>query len=49
MIDIIHLNKEGTSAFAHYWHTHKDDMSSVDKNALDAVGNVLIYWIYDEN
>jgi glutaminyl-peptide cyclotransferase len=49
MIDIIHLNKEGESAFAHYWHTHKDDMSSVDKNALDAVGNVLLYWIFDEN
>jgi hypothetical protein len=48
-IDIIHLQENQNSSFASYWHTHNDNMASVDKNALKAVGQTLLRLIYEEN
>lgn len=40
MIDIIqHDPARGT--FAHYWHTHADNLDAVDKNTLQKVGNTV--------
>jgi hypothetical protein len=45
MIDIIHYDDE--VGFAPHWHTHKDNMTNIDKKTLKAVGhtleNVLFY------
>lgn len=47
-IDIINLptNPGLNSTFGHYWHTHKDNMSIIDKHTLGAVGDVLIQVLY---
>ena len=47
-IDIINLptNPANNGTFGHYWHTHKDNMSIIDKHSLGAVGNVLIQVLY---
>ncbi len=45
-IDIIHYTQEGR--FGAYWHTHKDNMSAVSKNTLDAVGTVLLTVLFRE-
>jgi len=39
MIDIIQYNPQ--TGFAPYWHTHDDNIGSIDKNTLFAVGNTL--------
>jgi Zn-dependent M28 family amino/carboxypeptidase len=46
-IDIIDY-KLKENDFAAYHHTHGDNMNSVDKNTLKAVGRVLLYTIYQE-
>lgn len=46
MIDIIELHPE--KGFGDYWHTHKDDMSVIDKNTLKAVGQTVLYVLYNE-
>ncbi len=47
-IDIINLptNPSSNGTFGHYWHTHKDNMSIIDKHSLGAVGDVLIQVLY---
>ncbi|MDC0230827.1 M28 family peptidase [Aureispira] len=47
-IDIINLptNPTANGTFGHYWHTHKDNMSIIDKHTLGAVGDVLIQVLY---
>lgn len=47
-IDIINLptNPGLNSTFGHYWHTHNDNMSVIDKHTLGAVGNVLVQVLY---
>ncbi len=47
-IDIINLptNPGANSSFGHYWHTHKDNMSVIDKHTLGAVGDVLVHVLY---
>ncbi|MCE2961883.1 MAG: M28 family peptidase [Chitinophagales bacterium] len=47
-IDIIHY-KLNNGGFADYWHTHDDNMSSVDKSTLKAVGKTLLNTIYEED
>ncbi|MBL7788456.1 MAG: M28 family peptidase [Chitinophagales bacterium] len=47
-IDIIHY-KLNNGGFADYWHTHDDNMGSVDKSTLKAVGRTLLYTIYEED
>jgi hypothetical protein len=46
-IDIIQYNK-ATGGFPDYHHTHKDNMSAIDKNTLKAVGQTLLQVIYNE-
>lgn len=47
-IDVIHYEPTSESHFGHYWHTHADNISAVDKNTLKAVGQTLLKVIYDE-
>lgn len=47
MIDVIHTDSE--KGFADYWHTHNDNMGSVDKNTLKAVGQTMLQLIYEED
>lgn len=46
-IDIIGYD-EGTKAFHPSWHTHKDDMSVIDKATLLAVGRTVLHVVYQE-
>lgn len=46
-IDIIHTDE--AKGFADYWHTHKDNMNSVDKTTLKAVGQTVLYLVYEED
>ncbi len=46
-IDIIHHDASTPSGFPHYWHTHNDDMSNVDKTSLSAVGETILAVIYN--
>lgn len=45
-IDIIHRTELTRSGFGSYWHTHNDNIQSIDKNVLKAVGETLLYTIY---
>ena len=48
MIDIINMSRtEGRDGFAHYHHTHDDNMNIIDKNTLKAVGKVVTATIYN--
>jgi len=46
-LDIIEYNP-ATGGFGDYHHTHKDNMSLIDKNTLKAVGQTLLEVIYNE-
>lgn len=46
-LDIIEYN-QATGGFGDYHHTHKDNMSIIDKNTLKAVGQTLLEVIYNE-
>lgn len=46
-IDIIEYS-QATGGFGDYHHTHKDNMSLIDKNTLKAVGQTLLEVIYSE-
>ena len=46
-IDIINLSLTTASPFAAHWHTHQDNMSIIDKNTLNAVGQTLLQVIYE--
>lgn len=45
-IDIIQYDPNTPTRFYEHWHTHKDDMNSIDKNTLYAVGQTLINVIF---
>jgi len=48
-IDIIHYVPDNyASGFGDYWHTHNDNMGNVDKATINAVGQTLMYIIYNE-
>lgn len=47
-IDIIHLDKTTPTGFYPFWHTMKDNLASIDKNTLKAVGQTLLTVIYNE-
>ncbi len=47
-IDIIHLDRSSETGFYPYWHTTKDNLASIDKNTLNAVGQTLLTVIYNE-
>lgn len=46
-VDIIHLIDSDESSFYPHWHTLGDNMSQIDKNTLQMVGNVLMKVIYE--
>lgn len=46
MIDIIQHDPVKGS-FAHYWHTHADNMNSVDKTTLGIVGTVMSALVFN--
>ena len=48
-IDIINRPLNSKTGFGAYWHTHKDDMSVIDKNTLRAVGQTVLAVIYNES
>lgn len=45
-IDIIHYDANSRSGFPEHWHTHRDNMSAIDRNTLKAVGQTLLEVIY---
>lgn len=45
-INIIQYNPNTPTRFYEHWHTHKDDMNSIDKNTLYAVGQTLVNVIF---
>lgn len=49
MIDIIHhqMSPTGKLTFPPYWHTQNDTVDIIDKNTLQAVGDVLLELIYN--
>jgi Zn-dependent M28 family amino/carboxypeptidase len=47
-IDIIHLDRTTSHSFNHNWHTVGDDLSTIDKNTLKAVGQTLLTVLYEE-
>lgn len=47
-IDIIQYNPESKNGFGDYWHTVNDDMSTIDKHTLFAVGTTVMHIIYNE-
>jgi glutaminyl-peptide cyclotransferase len=49
MIDIVEYNPQSPSYyFGDYHHTRKDNMSIIDKQTLQAVGETILYTIYNE-
>ncbi|MCK9424041.1 MAG: M28 family peptidase [Bacteroidales bacterium] len=47
-IDIIHLDKNSGTGFYPGWHTTHDNLASIDKLTLKAVGQTLLTVIYEE-
>lgn len=47
-IDIIECFNPVTKSFPPTWHTLSDDMSSIDRNSLKAVGQTVLNTIYNE-
>lgn len=48
-IDIIYLDNNLPNLFGAHWHTHSDNLSIIDKNALKAVGQTLLQTVYKED
>jgi Zn-dependent M28 family amino/carboxypeptidase len=46
-IDIIHHDSNSPSGFGWYWHTHQDNLNTIDKNTLAAVGRTVLLTVYE--
>jgi hypothetical protein len=46
MIDIIQYDEN--NGFAPYWHTHNDNLESIDKATLKAVGNTVHHVVFNQ-
>ena len=46
-LDIVDYD-HSRGGFGKYWHTTSDDMNIIDKNVLKAVGQTLLYLLYNE-
>jgi glutaminyl-peptide cyclotransferase len=46
MIDIVEFSPD--YGFGHYHHTHEDDMEIIDRRTLQAVGETVLFTIYQE-
>ncbi len=49
MIDIIDQKKNGNQTFFDHWHTHDDNLSAINVNTLEAVGETVLQTVYQEN
>ncbi|GHV56336.1 glutamine cyclotransferase [Bacteroidia bacterium] len=47
-IDIIQYDPHSDTGFGHYWHTLDDTMENVSKETLKAVGQTILYVVYNE-
>lgn len=47
-IDIIHYDETSPSTFYMHWHTQKDNMDGIDRNALKASGQTVLEVIFRE-
>lgn len=47
-VDIIQYDENTESGFGWYWHTVKDDMNTISKETLKAVGQTVLEVIYKE-
>jgi hypothetical protein len=47
-IDIIQYDPHSETGFAPYWHTLNDNINAVSKETLKAVGQTLMYVIYNQ-
>ncbi|HEY9700908.1 MAG TPA: M28 family peptidase [Allocoleopsis sp.] len=48
MIDIINININPSRTFGDYWHTTSDNMSIIDKDALNAAGQTVLSVLHYE-
>ncbi len=48
-VDIIHHDPTTPSGFGEYWHTHNDNMDTIDKNTLYVVGQTLLALLFYED
>ena len=47
-IDIIHHDPTTATGFGSYWHTLNDNMDTISKETLKAVGQTVLYVVYNE-
>jgi hypothetical protein len=47
-INIVHYNPNISTGFGSYWHTMEDNMNNVNKETLKAVGQTVLYVVYNE-
>jgi hypothetical protein len=47
-IDIIQYDPDTNSGFGAYWHTVNDTMEAVSKDTQKAVGQTVLYVVYNE-
>lgn len=47
-IDIIQYDNSTGSSFGAFWHTHNDNMDIIDRQTLSAVGETVLYVVYNE-
>jgi hypothetical protein len=47
-IDIIEFNQAGGNYFSPTWHTHRDNLSVIDRKTLKAVGQTVLQAVYQE-
>lgn len=48
MIDIVAYDTDKNQPFGDYHHTHRDNLDIIDKNTLKAVGQTLVFVIWNE-
>lgn len=46
-LDIIHYDVSQNTGFGDFWHTHKDNMETIDKKTLKAVGETVCQIVMD--
>jgi len=46
-VDIIHYDLRQSTGFPEWWHTRRDDLRNIDKNTLQAVGEVVMSLLVD--
>jgi Iap family predicted aminopeptidase len=46
-LDIIHYDIRQNTGFGEFWHTHKDNMETIDKKTLKAVGETVCQVVMD--